>query len=45
VIEWGGVLIFVIGYTAGGVPYGLNMEEMEEIFTPAEIEMLREEPR
>jgi hypothetical protein len=40
VIEWGGKLIFVIGCTSGGVPYGL---QMEEIFTPAEIEMLRDD--
>jgi hypothetical protein len=34
-IEWGGVEIFVIGFTAGGAPYGLTREEYEADYEDA----------
>jgi hypothetical protein len=43
-IEWGGQMMFVVGCTSGGVPYGPSEEEMEMLLDPADVELLREEP-
>jgi hypothetical protein len=45
VVEWGGQLIFVVGHTSGGAPYGPTIEEIEDLFDPAEIECLLGEAR
>src|SRR6266536_737407 len=37
-IEWGGHLMFVVGCTSGGTPYGPSEEEMEMLLDPADIE-------
>jgi hypothetical protein len=31
-VEWGGELIFVVDWTAGGAPIGPRIEEIEEMF-------------
>ena len=33
-VEWGGQLIWAAGFTAGGAPYGLTREELEEGCSP-----------
>ncbi len=43
-IGWGGHLIFVVGCTSGGAPYGPGEEEMEMLLGPADVELLRGEP-
>ena len=43
-IEWGGHLMFVVGCTSGGAPYGLSEEELEMRPDPADVELLRGEP-
>ena|SRR5215471_4182615 len=40
-IEWGGHLMFVVGCTSGGAPYGPSEEEMEMFLDPADIGLLR----
>jgi hypothetical protein len=35
-IEWGGQLIWVVGFTSGGAPYGLSPSD----FDPAELEAM-----
>jgi hypothetical protein len=39
-IEWGGRLMFVVGYTSGSAPYGPIVEELERSFDPAGIDTL-----
>src|SRR5579859_2728608 len=41
-VEWGGELIFAVGQTSGGVPFGL--EEVEDIFDQEKIDSLSGEP-
>jgi hypothetical protein len=43
-IGWGGHLMFVVGCTSGGAPYGLSEEEMEILLGPADVELLRGDP-
>jgi hypothetical protein len=43
IIEWGGQLMYVIGWTSGGFPYGLNEGEIREIFDQEEMEALMQE--
>jgi hypothetical protein len=38
-IGWGGQLIFVVGYTSGGAPYGPSEEEVEMLLGPADVEL------
>lgn len=35
-IEWGGELIWVVGYTSGGAPYGLRVCDFE----PADLQAM-----
>lgn len=44
IIEWCGHLMMVIGWTEGGAPYGLGEEELEEIYSPEEIERMCGDP-
>lgn len=43
-VEWGGQLMFVVGWTSGGAPYGLTEEEMETLLHPVDLEPLSGEP-
>ncbi len=43
-IEWGGHVMFVVGRTSGGAPYGPGWEEVEMLLGPADVEFLRGEP-
>src|SRR6266700_1635864 len=43
-IEWGGQMMFVVGCTSGGAPYGPSEEEMEMLLDPADVELLWGEP-
>jgi hypothetical protein len=36
--------MMVIGWTEGGAPYGLGEEELEEIYSPEEIERMCGDP-
>jgi hypothetical protein len=36
-VEWGGELIWAVGYTAGGAPFGLSASE----FDPADLETMK----
>lgn len=37
-IEWGGDLIYVVGWTSGGAPYGLQGEDLEEFLQELELD-------
>jgi hypothetical protein len=43
-IGWNGHMMFVVGCTSGGAPYGPSEEEMEMLLDPADVELLRGEP-
>jgi hypothetical protein len=45
-IEWGGHVMIVLGFTSGGAPYGPSEEEeeMEMRPDPADVELLRGVP-
>jgi hypothetical protein len=43
-IEWGRHMMFVVGCTSGGAPYGPSEEEMKMLLGPADVELIRGEP-
>lgn len=44
IIEWCGHLIMVMGWTEGGAPHGLGQDELEDIFSPEEVDELCGDP-
>jgi aminoglycoside phosphotransferase (APT) family kinase protein len=42
-VSYGGELLWAIGYTANGVPYGLHEEEMREVEAELELEQVKRE--
>jgi hypothetical protein len=39
-MEWGGEIMFVAGFTAGGAPYGIRVEDFPPEDLPEELEGL-----
>lgn len=37
-MEWGGEIMFVVGFTSGGAPYGLRIDELTADDLPEELE-------
>lgn len=39
-MEWGGEILFVVGFTSGGAPYGLHLDEFPPEDLPEELREL-----
>lgn len=44
-IEWGGEILYAVGFTPGGAPYGLRVEEFPPDELPAGLEDLADARR
>ena len=44
-LEWGGELMFVTGFTSGGVPYGVRLQDFSPQELPEELKEVADERR